>query len=614
MKRWLLFYFLLLIINVLYSTPEVSRVEPPNWWVSMQQTELQILFYGKDLRGCELVSPSPGFRLLRTVFVENPNYLFAYVSIDPTLPAGEYPMVLKKNGKTIRTLYYPVWQRRKGSAAREGFSTADNVYLLMPDRFSNGDPTNDNMPDMLEKADRTNPEGRHGGDLQGIIDHLSYFKDLGMTALWLNPVFENNQPRYSYHGYAITDLYRIDPRLGTNDLYRALVDSASARGLKVIMDMVFNHLGDNHWMIKDLPSSNWVHQWPQFTRSNFRAPAIPDPYRSEADFRQMVNGWFDTHMPDLNQQEPLLADYLIQNSIWWVEFSGISGIRMDTHQYADKDFMSEWLRRIRLEYPRISIVSECWVEQKVFHAYWFKDAYNRDGYNPHMDFITDFPLYIALRESFNDERQGWELGPERLYYCLAQDLVYEDPQYNMVFVDNHDLSRFWSVVREDFGRFTIGMAFLFTVRGMPQLTYGTELLMKGYEWEGHGPMRADMPGGWKEDAVNAFVPSGRNQEQQRAWELISRLASWRKGKTVIHSGKTRHFIPENNVYVYFRYNDSDTVMVVLNYGNKKASLAMERYSEMTAGRREGFDVVGNRRIAWNDRLEVPEGSAMIIEF
>jgi len=614
MKRWPIVTLFALLIIQLNANPEINRVEPPNWWVGMHQSELQILFYGKALNGCELVSTTQGFRLLRTVFVDNPNYLFAYFSIDPSLAPGEYPLVLRKNGKVVRTLYYPILRRNSGSAQREGFSAADNVYLLMPDRFANGDPTNDNRPGMLEKADRSNPDGRHGGDLQGIIDHLSYFKELGMTALWLNPVLENNQPHYSYHGYAITDLYRIDARLGTNELFRALVDSASAHGLKIVMDMVFNHLGDNHWMIRDLPSVQWIHTWPEFTRSNFRSPTIPDPYRSDADLKKMVNGWFDTHMPDLNQQEPLLADYLIQNSIWWVEYSGISGIRMDTHQYADKDFMSEWLRRIRLEYPRFSVVSECWVEQKAFHAYWFKDAFNRDGYHPNMDFITDFPLYIQLRESFNDERQGWEQGVERLYYCLAQDLVYDDPKYNMVFLDNHDLSRFWSVVREDFGNFSIGLAFLYTVRGMPQLTYGTEMLMKGYEWEGHGPMRADMPGGWKEDVANAFAMAGRNKKQQLAWELISRLANWRKGKPVIHSGKTCHFIPENNAYVYFRYNEADTVMVVLNYNKEDVTLDISRFSEMMGERKHGFDVVTNRQITWNDRLTVAAKSAMILEF
>ncbi len=614
MKRWLSFVIGIFIIFNSQARPEISRVEPPNWWVGMQHKELQILFYGKDLKGCDLVSSTPGFFLLRTVYVDNPNYLFAYLSIDPTLPAGGYPLLLKKDGKVIHTVIYELRQRKPGSASRKGFSTADNVYLLMPDRFSNGDPSNDNHPEMLEKANRLHPDGRHGGDIQGIINHLTYFKELGMTALWLNPVMENNQSQYSYHGYAITDLYRIDPRLGTNELYRSLVDSAARQGLKIIMDMVFNHLGDNHWMMKDLPTQQWVHQWPEFTRSNFRAPTIPDPYASEVDLRRMVNGWFDVHMPDLNQQDPLLADYLIQNSIWWVEYSGISGIRMDTHQYADKFFMSYWLRRIRLEYPDLSIVSECWVEQKTFHAYWFRDAVNRDGYAPHMDFITDFPLYIALRESFNDTHEGWELGPERLYYCLAQDLVYQDPAFNMVFVDNHDLSRFWSVVKEDFGRFTIGMAFLYTVRGMPQLTYGTEMLMRGYEWEGHGPMRADMPGGWSEDAGSAFHAAGRNKMQQKAWDLIRRLAQWRKNKEVIHSGNTRHFIPENNVYVYFRFNTSDTVMVVLNYSNQAQSLDMKHYSEMIGGRRTGFDVVSNKEILWDAQLTIPSSSAMVIEF
>jgi neopullulanase len=613
-------HFSLILASVLLAfvcdaqSPQLKRMEPVNWWVGMENPELQILLYGENLGNLEVEIPSEGITLVRMERVENPNYLFLYVHLAPGLMPGNYEILLKQEGEPAITVDFPILKRDPASAKREGFGWADNVYLLMPDRFANGNSENDQHPEMLEASDRSNPDGRHGGDLEGIRKHLGYLRSLGMTALWLNPVFENNQPKYSYHGYAITDLYRIDPRLGTNAEFRALVFEARQYGIKIIMDMVFNHLGDRHWLVQDLPGADWVHQWPEYTRSNFRGSTIPDPYRSQHDHKRMTRGWFDTHMPDLDQTQPLLADYLIQNSIWWVEFAGISGIRMDTHQYADQAFMADWLRRIYAEYPDLGIVGECWVDQKIVHAYWVKGAKNRDGYDSNLQLITDFPLHIAIRESFLDEGTGWDQGVERLYYCIAQDSVYEDPRNNMVFLDNHDLSRFFTICDGDFGRFTTGIAFLYTVRGIPQITYGTEILMTGWEHDGHGPLRADFPGGWQGDPVNAFQSKGRSPEQERAWQLISRLAQWRQGKRVIHEGNTLHFVPENKVYSFFRVLGDERVWVILNYNDESVALDTRRFSEILGTTTTGNEVLSGDSVEWgNNVLMLPARNAMILE-
>lgn len=608
-----LFVFMCMVVSPVVSQPELNRVEPPFWWTGMHDSSLQLLLYGTNLSDLDAKTDDPGLRITRRETTDNPNYLFLYLTLGKELKPGLCRITLQRQGKDVLFFNYEFRERNPESAGRQGFGWSDNIYLIMPDRFANGNPGNDNHPQMLEKVNRGNPDGRHGGDFAGIRKHLSYMQSLGMTALWLNPFLENNQPAYSYHGYAITDLYLSDPRIGSNGEFVDLVREAHANGLKIIMDMVFNHLGDNHWMMKDLPLAAWVHQWPAFTRSNFRAPAIPDPYRAQSDYNKMVKGWFDRHMPDLNQNVPLLADYLIQNSIWWVEYSGIDGIRMDTHQYAYKDFMAEWLRRIHAEYPRLGIVGECWIEQKPLHAYWLDGAPNFDGYESNLKFITDFPLYIAIRESFNDRDQGWEKRAERLYYCLAQDLVYEEPRNNMVFLDNHDLSRFYTACGSDFGRFTIGLAFLYTVRGIPQLFYGTELLMEGYEHNGHGPLRAGVPGGWAGDTQDAFTPAGRNKQQNRAWNLVSTLANWRKSKAVIHSGKTLHYIPERDVYTYFRYNDDEKVWVILNYGDNPAVLQTARFAEILRNSRRGKDIITGQETGWDDTIRVPANTAMIIE-
>ncbi|PKP22516.1 MAG: alpha-amlyase, partial [Bacteroidetes bacterium HGW-Bacteroidetes-22] len=507
---------------------------------------------------------------------------------------------------------YELKARREGSANRNGFDQHDVVYLVMPDRFANGDTTNDSRPEMLEKANRGNPDGRHGGDLKGIENHLDYIADLGMTALWLNPFVENNTPSYSYHGYAITDFYKTDPRIGTNDGYVGLVKKAHDLHLKIIMDMVFNHCGNTHWFITDLPSPDWIHQFSSYTRSNFKAPVVMDPYGAEADKKIMLDGWFDAHMPDLNQNNSHLAVYLTQNSIWWVEYADLDGIRMDTYMYPDPEFMALWRKLLRNEYPNLDVVGEVWIENKTLHAYWMKDAHNFDGYNSGLEYLTDFPMFDAIRTALN-ENTGWKTGAERIYYCLAQDIVYKHPEDNLTFLTNHDVSQFYTLTGENFGKFKLGITLLLTLRGIPQFYQGIEILMTGDQGKGHGKMRKDFPGGWVTDTLNAFTPEGRTPLQQEAFDYVKTIANWRKSCPAVQTGKTTQFIPENDVYVYFRYNEKQTVMIVMNFADTERTVTTARFSEIIKDFSAGKEIITGKEISELNRLTIPARTSMIIE-
>ena len=397
----------------------------------------------------------------------------------------------------------------------------------MPDRFANGDYSNDSFDDMLQSGiNRGKMFFRHGGDLQGIIDHLDYLKELGVTALWLNPVLENDQPYASYHGYAITDHYNIDRRFGDNELYKTFVEKCHEKGIKVIMDIIFNHCGHEHWLIKDLPAEDWVHQWPEFTRSNFRASVINDPYASKTDTKKLLEGWFDYSMPDLNQQNERLANYLIQNTIWWVEYSGQDAYRIDTWFFPDQDFLSRWAKRMQQEFPRLGMYGETWAQMMSVQASFAEDSGLTDEYNSHLPGITDFQLNFAIEEALT-QKQSWTGGAARLYYTLAQDYLYEDPLRNVIFLDNHDKSRFFSTIGEDIDKYKSGMAFLLTMRGIPSIYYGTELLFAAIS-DPDGKVRQDFPGGWKEDKINKFNVSGRTAAEKDAFEYVKKLANYRK--------------------------------------------------------------------------------------
>jgi len=615
-NQLVLIQFLLLVLffqgTAKAQEPSGLRVEPPFWWTGMKHQQLQLMLYGPLIAQMEVKASYPGMQLLEKTAVENPNYLFLTFLLSDNIRPGSFTIDLMLNGKKKFSYLYELRGRDQGSAMRRGFTPADVVYLLMPDRFANGDAGNDAMPGMLEKPDRLNPSGRHGGDIAGIRNHLPYLSELGVTALWINPLLENNNVDYTYHGYAITDFYKIDARYGSNQDYVNLVKDAHSQGLKVIMDMIFNHCGINHWFINDLPMSNWIHQFPEYTRSNFRAEALTDIHGAEADRNRMLQGWFDRNMPDLDQRNPLLHEYLIQNSIWWIEFAGLDGIRLDTQPYPYKEMITEWSQRVFEEYPGFSLVGEAWLQRESMTSYYQKDSPLGFGYNSGVPSVTDFPLYFAMNRAFT-ENEGWSEGLARLYYVLAQDFLYSNPYNLLIFLDNHDLNRYFNTVGNDMGALKMASAFLLTTRGIPQIYYGTELLMDGKESNGHGDIRRDFPGGWAGDSLNAFEANGRTSMQNEYFSYLQRLLKWRKGNAAVTTGKLLQFIPENGIYVYFRYTDDATVMVVINRNNDEKALSTARFSQGIGAFRSATDVLTGRRINLSGELSLPARTATILE-
>ncbi|MDZ4203442.1 MAG: glycoside hydrolase family 13 protein [Bacteroidales bacterium] len=609
-RRSLFFAFSIL---QLFSTLRAinPKVEPPFWWAGMKNQQLQLLIYAEDISGCDVSFDCEHAVIDRLIRTTNPNYLFIDITVLPSMVPGVYHLEFFKNRVTLFCYEYEFKQRIEGSAARGGVDASDAIYLIMPDRFANGDPDNDCMPGMFEKVDRNKPNGRHGGDLKGIQRHLSYIKDLGFTAIWINPVLENNMPQYSYHGYAITDFYAIDPRLGTLDDYIALIADAQSRGIKVIKDMVFNHCGTGHYWVKDPPAPDWIHHWNEFTRTNYRATTFVDPHRSDYDYKKMVQGWFDTSMPDLNQDNPMLAKYLIQNSIWWVELTGLDGIRMDTQPYPYKEFMADWGKAVLNEYHNFYMVGEAWLTKASLVAYYQKNALNHDGYNSNLPGVFDFPVNAAMLAAFN-EKDGWDRGTARLYEALAEDFLYPNP-YNLVtFLDNHDKSRYFTIVGEDINKLKMALSFLFTTRGIPSVYYGTELLMTGWEQPEHGEIRKDFPGGWPGDKTNAFDASGRTSKQNEAFNFIRKLLEIRKKHHVLHFGSLTHFIPNDGIYVYFRHNEDDCVMVIMNNNEIEKELETKRFAEILGKYSITTNLMADKPFKMDAQIKVPAKSATIL--
>jgi glycosidase len=616
MKRHLAFLFLFLFLfpTILISQSNMLlRVEPPFWWTGMSNPNLQVLIYGNEISLSAIEINHPGIELKKIHKVENPNYLFIDLTISEEVQPGSFDIMFKVGNKLMAPYKYELKERKTGSSERKGFDNSDAIYLLMPDRFSNGDPSNDNMPGMIEKADRNNPDGRHGGDISGIVNHLNYIKNLGFTTIWCNPLLENNYPKYSYHGYAITDFYNIDRRFGTNSDYVQLVQQAHDLNLKVIMDMVFNHCCINNWFILDPPQDDWFHQFPEFTKSNFRASTISDPYASEYDRTKLLTGWFDTHMADLNQTNPFLSNYLIQNTIWWIEYSGIDGIRVDTQPYSYKEFITEWSKAVFDEYPNFNILGESWLQKESITAYFQKDAINRDSYNSNIPSVTDFPTYYAITSAFN-EKDAWTEGLARLYYVLTQDFLYANPEQNLIFCDNHDLNRYYTSLGEDLNKWKMGITYLLTTRGIPMINYGTEILMTGEKEQGDGFIRKDFPGGWAEDQANAFTIEGRTNDQNEAYNFLQKLLKWRQSKDVLHHGKLTHFVPENETYVYFRHNESECIMVALNNStNEMKALKMDRFAECVKNYAYAINVITDETVNYLDAITIPPKSVIILE-
>jgi neopullulanase len=613
-KKTILIQLFCLFSLVLFSQDiQLTRVEPPFWWTGFKNRQFQLLIFGKNISQTDPVISSPDAELSKVNRTENPDYLFLDIVIMPGEETRKFRIDFRKDGKTAASCDYELKARSPGSSERKGFSPSDVIYLIIPDRFANGDTANDNRPGMQEAVMRSDPNGRHGGDIRGIMQHLDYIKDLGAGAIWITPLLENNMKKYSYHGYSTTDYYRIDPRYGTNADYRSLSESIHRKGMKLIMDMVFNHCGSEHWWMADLPSKDWLNEFPEFTRTSYRAGTMTDPYIAGYDSIKFVKGWFDKTMPDLNQHNPYLAKYLIQNSIWWIEFAGLDGIRQDTYPYAFKDFMAEWDKAVLAEYPGFNIVGECWLTFPSGVAYWQKDANNRDHYNSFLPSVFDFPMYDALRLGFM-ENDGWNTGILRLYEILAQDFSYPDPSHIVIFAENHDVDRYLTSQSDDVRKLKMAMAFILTTRGIPEIYYGSEVLVKGLKVEGDGRKRADFPGGWAGDTANAFLAQGRTAAQNEMFSYLQNLLHWRKNKEVIHTGKLKQFVPRDGVYVYFRYNDKETVMVVMNNNDKDAkTLEPGIYNEFISKFTHGKEVISGREINDLKDIIVPPKSAIIIE-
>lgn len=595
------------------GTVSEVRVEPPFWWVGMRSPELQILIHDEQIGDMEVsLDAYPGVRLKQVDRVANPNYLFLQLAIDPGARPGR--LQIRLQGKEQSREYPYELRDRKNSPARlPTLGPSDVIYLLMPDRFANGDPSNDSVLSMHQKGiDRDNVFFRHGGDIQGILDRLDYLDNLGVTAIWPNPVLENDQPYESYHGYAITDFYRIDQRLGTNELYRELVAACHRRGIKVVMDIIFNHVGDQHWFIQDLPAEDWIHQSEEYAQTTYRAPTLMDPHASKADIRLMEEGWFDKHMPDLNQDHPLLAQYLIQSSIWWTEYTGQDGFRVDTYPYPSQAFMSAWCRRLREEFPDLHFFGETWVHGTPIQAQFVEGSGLRTRVESHLPAVTDFQLHYALLESVQ-ESQGWTSGVSRLYYTLAKDFLYEDPYRNVIFLDNHDMSRFFSAVSEDWDRFRSGMILLMSMRGIPVINYGTEIGLTGSGGAFGEGGRLDFPGGWPSDPVNKFVRANLDEQEGRMFDHVQALLRYRKETPTLHRGQLMQFVPQDDVYVFFRYDEEKTILVAYNSGEQSRPVRMDRFRERLQGVGSLYDPLTDSSVPLPEVLMLEPRQAVLLE-
>ena len=591
----------------------IERVDPPFWWQGFEHTELQLMVTGPDIGRYRPSIDYPGVTLMRSVAVASPNYLFVYLDIGRDAKPGSFDIVFDAAGRQL-VHRYELRAKNDDPDHTKSFTAADAIYLITPDRFANGDPGNDNHPALADKANRDDDYGRHGGDLAGIDANLDYISELGFTQLWLNPILENAMPESSYHGYATTDFYEVDPRYGDNEQYRRLVAEARARGIGMIMDMIANHIGVGHPWMADIPTPDWIGFGGEFRVSNHARTTHQDPYASAYDKAGMTDGWFAAAMPDLNQRNPLLADYLIQNAIWWIEYLGLAGIRMDTWPYPDKSFMAEWARRITEEYPHFNIVGEEWSANPAVVSYWQRGKTNSDGYVSHLPSLFDFPGQMALRDAFVSDYAPWEGPWYRLYQVLGSDHLYPDPFGLVIMVDNHDMNRIYTQVAEDYALYRMAMVYLATMRGIPQFFYGTEILLSHPGTDSHGALRMDFPGGWPGDRVNGFTGKGLRRDQREAQALIRRLFNWRKQANVIHDGKLMHYTPlERQVYAYFRYDERDTVMVIMNRGDDTIDIDMARFEERLGAHRFATDVLSGKRFNIERPIKLDPKSVLLLE-
>jgi glycosidase len=610
MKRNVFALCVILIVQGLFAQgPHVDKVEPPNWWTGMKLHKIQLIVYGDHLESVKTTSLSDDIKILKTSSPPNPSYAFIDVEIKGTAKPGLKTLTLSsRTGST--SLKFPLLKRRQSVAEHQGFNSSDVIYLIVPDRFANGDTTNDNITGMLDRANRSDPFGRHGGDLQGIINKLEYLRDLGVTTLWLTPVVENNTPQGSYHGYATTNLYKVDARLGDNDLYREFVSEAHQRKLKVIMDHVNNHISIDHPWIKSLPTPDWLNGTPENHQRPFNSKTELDDIHSDSlTKRKATNGWFDDRMPDLNQTNPFVGQYLKQSTVWWIEFSGIDGIREDTYPYIDPKFREEWCKTVMQEYPRFNIVGEVWVQDPVFLAPYQRGSYFPRDIKPELPSLTDFGLFDAFLKTFVDTTGKIE----NVFTTLAKDFLYPDPDKLVTFLDNHDIRRIMFNVNGDVKRFKLALLTLLTTRGIPQMLYGTEIGMKG--GPDHGTLRADFPGGFPIDQRDAFTESGRSAGENDIFNFTRQLLKIRSTHKSLQRGSLIHFRPKNDVYVYFRILDSERVMVVINHNTGKQRVGLLPFANQLQGGILLRDVITGNAIELSGTADLQlEGmSGMILE-
>jgi neopullulanase len=593
----------------------IEHLEPMSWWTGMHSRQLQLMVHGHEIAELEPALHYPGVHITNVARGANHNYLFIDLDLAPGTPPGTVHLLFQRGGKTALNYPYQLQARAPGSANRAGFGGADAIYEVMPDRFANGNPANDNAAGMTERADRQDGSGRHGGDLAGMAAHLDYVAAMGYTMLWPTPLLESNMQRGSYHGYATTNHYRIDPRYGSNEDYRNFVAQARARGIGVIQDVVLNHIGDRHWWMQDLPSDDWITHQGRFVPTQHHRVAVQDPYGAQADRRDFTQGWFVDTMPDLNQANPHLATYLMQNSIWWIEYAGLAGLRVDTYSYSDSAFLSAWSARVMSEYPKLNLVGEEWSPHIPIVARWQEGKQNFDGYVSHMPGMMDFPLNDTLRRALDsDDADGAQYSLTSLYETLSQDYLYANPGNMVLFEGNHDLPRIYSALHEDDALFRMAMAYVLTAPRIPQFYAGTEVLMTSTTGRrDDASYRRDFPGGWAGDTVNAFTGAGLTPKQLAAQAFLKKLLNWRKGQSVIHHGKTMQFGPEQNTYVFFRYDGSKKVMVAFNKNHNDTPLATARFQEMLAGVHGGDDVISGRHYALGDTLTLPARSVLVLE-
>lgn len=615
MKKLLLLLSAVALSFHTYAAMNVNKIDPPFWYAGMNNPELQLMVYGENIGDASVSVNYPGISLSSTVKLESNNYLLVYLHIDATAQPGTFPITFTQGKKKI-IKEYELKARNKKGCEHTGFDASDALYLLMPDRFANGNPDNDRIEGMAEyKVDRNDPNARHGGDLAGIEQHLDYFSDLGITALWFTPVLENNMEGGSYHGYATTDYYKVDPRFGTNEEYRTLISKAHSRDIKVVMDMIFNHCGVEHPWIKDMPSKDWFN-YPDyqnnFVQTSFKLTPHVDPYTSNYDFTQMNDGWFVSAMPDLNQRNPHVYKYLLQNSLWWIEYADIDGIRMDTYPYADYEAMSNWMKELNEAYPNYNVVGETWVTEPAYTAWWQKDSKLSAPLNSNLKTVMDFSFYEKINQAKGEETTEWVTGLNCIYNNFVYDFLYADPASVLAFYENHDTDRFLGE-GQNLDQLKQAVTLLLTTRRIPQLYYGTEVMMNGVKSQSDGYVRKDFPGGWNDDKENAFTAAGRTPIQNECYNFYRTLLNWRKDNGVISKGKMIQFMPQQGVYAYARQHEGKTVVVFLNGTDKEVTLPLKFYAEVLQNKVEGKDIISGQTIQLKEELPMAARQSMVIE-